>query len=168
MSSTRTHDKTQRHVRAMKQAGVTLLEILVVIYITGVGLLALLRLFPLGALEMARAIKDDRTAEIAAKASALSAAGEDLLSRTAQFVTVSWSDGSADPKTAVKLRAEYEALAALVGELELQLRTLQIQLPRPIAQKHLARLLAEIRQIKKRIDTVVELLALLEAAVGVD
>ena len=43
-----------------RRAGVTLIEVLVAIMITGVGLLALLTLFPLGALEMAQSFKDDR------------------------------------------------------------------------------------------------------------
>src|SRR3954464_8722899 len=43
-----------------RRPGVTLVEVLVAILITAVGLLALLTLFPLGALEMAQAIKDDR------------------------------------------------------------------------------------------------------------
>ena len=43
------------------QAGVTRTEVLVAIFLMGVGLLALLALFRLGALQMAQAIKDDRT-----------------------------------------------------------------------------------------------------------
>jgi hypothetical protein len=39
---------------------ITLIEVLASIQITGVGLLALLTLFPLGALEMAQSIRDDR------------------------------------------------------------------------------------------------------------
>ena len=49
-----------------RRPGITLVEVLVAILITGIGLLALLTLFPLGALEMAQAIKDDRTS-LAAK-----------------------------------------------------------------------------------------------------
>jgi prepilin-type N-terminal cleavage/methylation domain-containing protein len=44
--------------------GVTLMEVLVAIMITGVGLLALLTLFPLGALEMVQSVKDDRCGHI--------------------------------------------------------------------------------------------------------
>ncbi len=40
--------------------GVTLTEVLVAIFIMGIGLLSLLVLFPLGALQMAQAIRDDR------------------------------------------------------------------------------------------------------------
>jgi hypothetical protein len=42
-------------------AQITLVEVLAAIQVTGVGLLALLALFPLGALEMQQAIQDDRT-----------------------------------------------------------------------------------------------------------
>jgi prepilin-type N-terminal cleavage/methylation domain-containing protein len=49
---------------ATSRPGVTLVEVLVAIMITGVGLLALLTLFPLGALEMAQSFKDDRCGHI--------------------------------------------------------------------------------------------------------
>jgi hypothetical protein len=52
----------------------TLVEVLVAIFVTGIGLLALLALFPLGALSMAQAIKDDRTAHAAANAAAIAEA----------------------------------------------------------------------------------------------
>lgn len=51
--------------------GVTLIEVLAAIFITGVGLLALLTLFPLGAIEMAQAIQDDRTGHIARTADSI-------------------------------------------------------------------------------------------------
>src|SRR5262245_40260831 len=47
-----------------RQSGVTLIEVLVAIFITGVGLLALLVLFPLGASEMAQSVRDDRTGHL--------------------------------------------------------------------------------------------------------
>jgi type II secretory pathway pseudopilin PulG len=53
------------------RAGITLVEVLAALFILGVGLLALLTLFPLGALSMARAVRDDRAAAIAANATAL-------------------------------------------------------------------------------------------------
>jgi hypothetical protein len=56
------------------RAAVTLVEVLVAIFIAALGLMALLALFPLGALNMAQAIKDDRTAHAAANAEALAAA----------------------------------------------------------------------------------------------
>src|SRR3954468_414636 len=48
--------------------GITLLEVLVAIFIMAIGMLALLTLFPLGALNMARALRDDRAAQAAANA----------------------------------------------------------------------------------------------------
>ena len=54
--------------------GITLVEVLAAIFIMGVGLLALLTLFPLGALSMARAVRDDRAAAIAANAAATATA----------------------------------------------------------------------------------------------
>ncbi|HZU38923.1 MAG TPA: prepilin-type N-terminal cleavage/methylation domain-containing protein, partial [Gemmataceae bacterium] len=54
-----------------KRSGVTLVEVLIAIFVTAIGLLALLVLFPVGALNMAQAIKDDRTAHCAANAKRL-------------------------------------------------------------------------------------------------
>lgn len=45
--------------------GLTLVEVLVAIFVMGLGLLALLVLFPLGALSMAESIKDNRMGQIA-------------------------------------------------------------------------------------------------------
>ncbi len=53
-----------------RRPGSTLIEVLVAIFIMGIGMLAILALFPLGALSMAQAIQDDRTAHIAANAAA--------------------------------------------------------------------------------------------------
>lgn len=55
------------------RSAATLVEVLVAIFVTAIGLLALLALFPLGALTMAQAIKDDRTAHAAANARAIAA-----------------------------------------------------------------------------------------------
>lgn len=56
--------------------GISLLEVLTAIFIMAIGMLALLTLFPLGALSMARAVRDDRAAAIAANAAALASAFE--------------------------------------------------------------------------------------------
>lgn len=54
-----------------RRPGVTLLEVLVSIFIMGIGMIALLTLFPLGALQMAQAIRDSRINDAAAEAAAL-------------------------------------------------------------------------------------------------
>jgi prepilin-type N-terminal cleavage/methylation domain-containing protein len=144
------------------QAGVTLVEVLVAIFVMGVGLLALLTLFPLGALELAQAIEDDRTAAVAAEAETLSQAGTALVSRTMQFVMVSLSSGSADPQVAAELREQYEDLAAQTADLEVALLELQSLFPPSRIQRHLAPVLARIRSIKPRIDVLITLLTLVE------
>jgi Prokaryotic N-terminal methylation motif len=54
----------------MKQRpGITLVEVLVAIFIMGIGMIALLTLFPLGAVNIARALQDDRTSQAANNAS---------------------------------------------------------------------------------------------------
>jgi prepilin-type N-terminal cleavage/methylation domain-containing protein len=54
--------------------GVTLVEVLVAIFIMAIGMLALLALFPLGAISMAQALKDDRCAQAAVNAEAFAVA----------------------------------------------------------------------------------------------
>src|SRR3954470_13764147 len=59
---------------APRRPGVTLLEVLTAIFIMAIGMLALLTLFPAGALSMARAVRDDRAATIGANAAAVASA----------------------------------------------------------------------------------------------
>jgi hypothetical protein len=49
-----------------RRNAVTLTEVLIAIFVLSIGLMALLSLFPLGAAQMAQALKDQRTAETAA------------------------------------------------------------------------------------------------------
>jgi prepilin-type N-terminal cleavage/methylation domain-containing protein len=48
-----------------RRNGLTLIEVLVAIFIMGIGLIALLTLFPIGILRMMQAIRDERTAQAA-------------------------------------------------------------------------------------------------------
>lgn len=57
-----------------RRPGTTLTEVLVAIFITGIGLMSLLVLFPLGALNMQQAIKDQRSADCARIADSLARA----------------------------------------------------------------------------------------------
>jgi prepilin-type N-terminal cleavage/methylation domain-containing protein len=57
-----------------RRSGVTLIEVLVAIFIMAIGMLALLALFPLGAISMAQALKDDRCASSAVNAEAFAIA----------------------------------------------------------------------------------------------
>lgn len=142
------------------QAGTILLEVLVAIFVMGVGLLALLTLFPLGALEMARAIEDDRTAAVAADAVALSEAGERLILETSRFVETSLANGSVDPETAARLQEDYECLALQADALEVKALELQSVFPPDLIQPHLSLVLADIRSIKHRIIPIVRILSL--------
>jgi prepilin-type N-terminal cleavage/methylation domain-containing protein len=54
--------------------GITLIEVLIAIFVMGIGMLAVLVLFPLAALNMARALKDDRCGTLAGNADALATA----------------------------------------------------------------------------------------------
>jgi hypothetical protein len=53
-----------------RRSGITLIEVLVAIFVMGIGCIALLVLFPLGALTMAQGIRDDRSAQATVQASA--------------------------------------------------------------------------------------------------
>lgn len=54
----------------MPRRGITLTEVLVAVFVAGLGLMALMTLFPLGALNMSLAIKDDRATQAGANATA--------------------------------------------------------------------------------------------------
>ncbi len=56
------------------RSAVTLIEVLVAIFVMGIGLICLLTLFPLGAMRMAAAFKDERAAQAAVNAGTLAAA----------------------------------------------------------------------------------------------
>ncbi len=113
---------------------------------------------------MARAINDDRTAAFAADAVRLSRAGEELLSRTADFVEVSLSTRSVDAGTAAQLREDYEHLALQVDDLEAKLQALERDFPSELIQPYLRPLFTQLRSIKRRIILIVQLLSLLETS----
>jgi hypothetical protein len=54
------------------RSGATLLEVLIAIFVAGIGLLAMLALFPVGAASMAQAIKENRCTQASANADAMS------------------------------------------------------------------------------------------------
>jgi prepilin-type N-terminal cleavage/methylation domain-containing protein len=56
---------------APRRSGVTLIEVLVSIFVASIGLLALLALFPVGALSMKQALKDSRCAQLSLNATSL-------------------------------------------------------------------------------------------------
>lgn len=82
----------------MRRSGITLLEVLSAIFITGIGLLSLLTLFPLGALKMAEAVRDDRCALAGGNGIAIA--------------------------NAVGMRGDPEVFAAMIGQLPLPGRAL--------------------------------------------
>jgi len=54
-----------------RRSGAALIEVLVAVFVTAIGLLALLALFPVGAVSMARAIQNNRASQAAANAAAI-------------------------------------------------------------------------------------------------
>jgi type II secretory pathway pseudopilin PulG len=57
-----------------QRSGITLVEVLVSLFIMGIGMIALLTLFPLGAVNVAMALRDDRAAQAAGNANAFALA----------------------------------------------------------------------------------------------
>ncbi|CAN5233612.1 hypothetical protein BH10PLA2_BH10PLA2_33010 [soil metagenome] len=80
----------------LRRSGVTLIEVLVAIFVASIGLLALLALFPVGALSMKQALKDSRCAQSAANAMALFKSmrvGLDTSLSTSTVLTDPFADG---------------------------------------------------------------------------
>lgn len=168
MNLARAFSTSMKPTGSRQWSGATLLEVLVAIFIMGIGLLALLTPFPLGALEMARSIQDDRAGHIATAAGTLSEQGEELLARTQSFVIVSALQGSADPKTVLVLRADYADLDAQAAEIEAGLHEI-----RPLAKTGKARrlvdlLLVQIRSIRLSISAISGLLGQLGGGIPRD
>jgi prepilin-type N-terminal cleavage/methylation domain-containing protein len=66
------HNKSgDKSPHSKKRAGVTLIEVLITIFIMAIGMLALLTLFPVGAISMGRALIYDRAQQAAANAEAI-------------------------------------------------------------------------------------------------
>lgn len=151
-----------------RRHGITLLEVLAAIFIIGIGLLALLTLFPIGALQMAQAIKDDRAGQAAADAVAWSEAGKELLGRTREFVLVSARNGSTDPTIVASLQADYGDLSEQAAVVEAELRDVRPLATTPRARLLVDRLLLQIRAIKLSLDAMGQLLQLLGGSIPTD
>jgi Tfp pilus assembly protein PilV len=144
------------------RGGVTLVEVLVAIFITGVGLLALLVLFPLGVLNLAQAIQDDRVPALAADAATLSRDGLALVSQTREFLGDALIAGAADPATAAALRIGYEKLESRAADLRRRLKELAPLAQQPRLRVQLLASMARIEAIETTSAKMVALLRLLE------
>src|SRR5205814_2214354 len=51
-----------------RRVGFSLIEVLVAVFVMGIGVIAILTLFPLGAFNMANAVREERSAQMAAAA----------------------------------------------------------------------------------------------------
>ena len=78
-------------LRNTTRRGVTLTEVLVALFVMALGMLALLTLFPLGAMQIGQALKDDRTAQSALEADAY------MRTYWEHEVVQKWNNGNADP-----------------------------------------------------------------------
>jgi prepilin-type N-terminal cleavage/methylation domain-containing protein len=135
-----------------RSRGITLTEVLVAIFIMGIGLLALLSLFPLGALTMAQAIKDDRESQLQDVAVSLEFESGRIQNSVDLVRTLyeSWlSQGGADPKqvavAVVILESHATGLASLEDDVRSRLPNLN-QSDRKLAREIL-RLLRDGRRV---------------------
>jgi prepilin-type N-terminal cleavage/methylation domain-containing protein len=142
--------------------GVTLVEVLVAIILAGVALLALLVLFPLGVLNLAQAIEDDRAPALALDAAELSRDGLELLSQTREFLGDALLSGGADPATAAALRIGYEKLESRAADLGRRLKELAPLAQQPRLRVQLLASIARIKAIETTSAKMVTLLGLLE------
>lgn len=78
-------------MRTTNRKGITLTEVLVALFVMALGMLALLTLFPLGAMQIGQALKDDRTEQAALEA--------DGFMRTywEHEVVQKWDNGNGNP-----------------------------------------------------------------------
>jgi hypothetical protein len=156
-------DELRKPPALAPDAGVILILVLGLLSLLAVvGLTFVMTLFPLGALQMAEDVQDDRTAAIAGEATIFSRDGLELSCRTRDFVLVSLANGSADPDTAGQLRQEYETLALRATDLEARLEELRQVFPPHQIQRHAGPLLAQIRLIELRVSFTIQLLSLIE------
>jgi hypothetical protein len=156
------HDFRPVPVRLRREAGVSLIEVLVAIFITGIGLLALLTLFPLGVFGLSQEIQDDRAAKLALDADAFSKAGEALLAQSREFIFDSFVRGSADPDRAAELRAAFEKLGLQAADLEKRLAELEPLVQGPRARWHFLVSLMQIKAIQGSAGKMIRSLRLLE------
>lgn len=85
-----------------RRSGATLIEVLVAIFIMGIGLIALLVLFPLGALRMAKAIQDDRCSQAAVSASSIANIGSVRTDNNVQTAMLIGTTGLPQPNSELK------------------------------------------------------------------
>jgi hypothetical protein len=83
-----------------RRTGTSLVEVLVAIFVMGIGCLAILAMFPLGAMNMARSIKDDRCAQAAGNARAIAMAQSIAFdTQLINVVTTDWLFNNPTSKT---------------------------------------------------------------------
>ena len=152
--------KPRVRIHGADRTAITLVEVLVAIFIIGVGLLALLTLFPLGALELAQAIKDDRAGTIAAESQVLSDAGLEVLGRTSDFLDEA-SQGNVDRQEAAALQLQYEDLADAATVIEGQLLELRPSVPKRRVRPKVEVLLAQVRAIERGLRSMSALFGML-------
>lgn len=146
----------------MPRRGVTLVEVLVAIFVMGIGLLALLTLFPVGALELAQAINDDRAGKVASDAAIFSEESKKVLEQTRSFVTKTLLTRKVDSNAAEFLRSECQKLSLRAEDLETRLRALRPLITEPPTHRLLDSLLVQINAIRQSFDSLTCLLRILE------
>ena len=136
------------------RAGVTLLEVLAAIFITGMGTMPLLELFPLGALSMARATGGVEAILVAEDAEDLSADGKDVLARTRRLLAASLAARAVDRVAAAGLGEEYADLAARAAALEDRVAALRPLAPHGRVARQVDRSVDQLRDLRVNFDAL--------------
>ena len=128
--------------------GVTLTEVLVALFITGIGLLALLTLFPLGALELAQAIRDDRASHLQEVADELAVAAQEIETSVGQVrgLYLKWlQEGRATEKELQAIEGTMRSHSVALEAIGERVRSLFANLTRT-DRAHARRVLALVRE----------------------
>lgn len=110
------------------KAGITLLEVLIVLFITGVGLLSLVALFPTALQNMSQAVQDNRSGHVQQSATALAASVSDASAGVSEFVDQLQTgkfDAGVLPPLLEALSADEQEAARLAGEVQAQIQQAQ-------------------------------------------
>lgn len=104
-------------------AGITLLEVLVALFVAGVGLLSLLALFPTALQNMSQAVQDNRSGHVQQSAATLADSVSDTTAGISDFVAqleTGKFDAGLLPPLLEALGAEEEEAARLAAEVQAQ------------------------------------------------
>ena len=88
--------------RGVSRSGLSITEVLVALFVVAIGMTALLALFPVGAIQMGRAVKDDRAGHLAANAAGKMRALWKYLATSTDLQQMSYAEASSTPNAPLR------------------------------------------------------------------